>query len=61
MTIGGRAEAFDEPAGMTARTFALAWGAISAKVERSGAVMVAVTSLFRAWSDPVSRTCSTTR
>jgi hypothetical protein len=46
VTIGGRVESFDAPAGVSARTFPLGQGTISATVERSGGVVVGVTSPF---------------
>lgn len=52
VTIGGRVESFDAPAGVTARTFPLGLGTISAKVERSGSVVVSVTSPFKVVERP---------
>jgi hypothetical protein len=52
VTIGGKAYTFDAPAGVTARTFPLAQGTISAKVERSGSIVVSVTSPFKVVARP---------
>ncbi|MEU9830368.1 endo-1,3-alpha-glucanase family glycosylhydrolase [Streptosporangium sp. NPDC048047] len=52
VTVGGATQTYDAPAGVSARTFALKPGTVSASVTRNGASVAAVTSPYEVTAAP---------
>ncbi|GAA3428342.1 hypothetical protein GCM10018953_55250 [Streptosporangium nondiastaticum] len=52
VTVGGTTQTYDAPAGVSARTFALKAGTVSASVARNGAAVTEVTSPYKVTATP---------